>query len=250
MSKKVVGLFIPCYINEIYPEVALATLTLLENIGFQVEYPLSQTCCGQPMANSGCASDTKVLARRFVDIFSGYDFVVAPSASCVSMVKNHYEPYVYDMPSYAKLQNSIFEICEFLHDIVKIDHLDVTFAHSVALHQSCHGLRELSLGVSRELAKPFASKALSLLQMVEDITIKTLSRPDECCGFGGTFCINEPDISTRMGQDKLDDAMSTQVEYLVGFDSSCLMHLEGIAKRENRDIKMVHITQILSGQLS
>lgn len=250
MKNATIGLFIPCYINEIYPNVALATLKLLENQGFKVEYPTNQTCCGQPMANSGCSSDTRSLARRFVDIFAKYDFVVAPSASCVSMVKNHYSEHVSDMSAYPKLQSSIYEICEFLHDIVKVESFDVRFAHSVALHQSCHGLRELHLGVSSELQIPFSSKALNLLKMVKDIEIKQLKRPDECCGFGGTFCVNEPEISTRMGQDKLDDAKASKAEYLVGFDSSCLMHLEAIAKREQREIKIAHIAEILSGQLS
>lgn len=250
MSSSTVGLFIPCYINEIYPDVALSTLKLLEKQGFDVEYPMEQTCCGQPMANSGCSSDTKSLARRFVKIFQKYDYIVAPSASCVSMVKHHYSEYASDMEGYSKVQSSIYEICEFLHDVVQVTHFDVSFPHSVALHQSCHGLRELGLGVSSELAHPFYSKALALLKKVDHVVIKELERKDECCGFGGTFCINEPEISTRMGQDKLDDARNSGAEYLVGFDSSCLMHLEALAKRENREIKLTHITQILSGSLS
>jgi len=245
--KKIVALFIPCYVDEIYPKVALATLKLLEKFGFKVEYPLEQTCCGQPMANSGCISEAKKLALRFVDIFYKYDYIVAPSASCVSMVKNHYPDFIDVDERYKKVQNSIYEICEFLTDIVDVKKLDVSFPHKVGFHQSCHGLRELHLSTPSELNEPYYSKPLKLLKMVKDIEIVDLKRPDECCGFGGTFSINEPDISIRMGKDRLKDHLEAKAQYITGFDSSCLMHLQGIAKYENYPVKIVHIAEILAG---
>jgi len=247
MAKPRVALFVPCYINTLFPNVAMATLTLLEKFGYEVIYPKGQTCCGQPFANSGAHDEAKPLAENFVKTFSGYDYIVAPSASCIGMVKNHYDPYVGDHPDYPHIQKTVYEICEFLHDVVQPKSFDISFPHSVTLHQSCHGLRELELGVSSELALPFSSKVLNLLNKVDDIDLRPLERADECCGFGGTFCVNEPEVSTRMGQDKLDNAEATEAEYLAGFDSSCLMHLDGIAQREKRKIKTVHVAEILAG---
>ncbi len=247
MSDKTVGLFIPCYIDEIYPKAALATLRLLEKFDFKVEYPLEQTCCGQPMANTGCASDTKKLALRFIDIFHKYDYIVAPSASCVSMVKNHYEDFIEVSERYKKVQSSIYEICEFLTDVVKVKELDSSFPHRVGFHQSCHGLRELHLSTPSELNEPYYSKPLKLLKMVKDIKIVELKRPDECCGFGGTFSINEPEISIQMGKDRVLDHLNAGAEYIVGYDSSCLMHMEGIIKANSYDIKILHIAQVLAG---
>jgi len=249
MPKPHVALFIPCYINTLFPHVAMATMKLLERFGYDVIYPENQTCCGQPFANSGADTETKPLAEHFINTFRGYDYIVAPSASCVSMVKNHYAPYVGNHPDYRHIQNSIYEICEFLHDIVQPDHLGVSFPHSVTLHQSCHGLRELELGVSSELALPFSSKVLSLLEKVDDIRLIPMERADECCGFGGMFSIQEPELSTQMGRDKLTHAEATSAEYLAGFDSSCLMHLEGIARREERKIRIVHVAEIFAGAL-
>ncbi len=244
---KKVALFIPCFVDSFYPRAAEATLGILENLGFDVTYPLSQTCCGQPFANSGEEDETRVLASKFIDIFSGYDYIVSPSASCVSMVKNHYQEYLPPSEKLKKVQNSIYEICEFLYDVVKIKELNVTFAHRVGLHQSCHGLRELELGVGSELVKPLFSKARYLLELVKGIEIVDLERPDECCGFGGTFSVNEPDISIKMGKERLQDHINAKAEYITGFDSSCLMHLEGIAKYEKYPVKIVHIAEILSG---
>ncbi len=244
---KVVGLFIPCYIDELYPRVALATLKLLEKFGYEVIYPMEQTCCGQPMANTGCATDTAKLAKRFVDIFYKFDYIVAPSASCVSMVKNHYPRYIKEDEKYKKVRNSIYEISEFLTDIVKPKEFEVSFAHKVGFHQSCHGLRELDLSTPSELNEPYYSKPLKLLKMVKDIEIVQLKRPDECCGFGGTFSINEPEISIKMGKDRVLDHLNAGAEFIVGYDSSCLMHMEGIIKANHYDIKIAHIAEVLAG---
>jgi len=247
MAQPRVALFIPCYINALFPNVAVATMTLLEKFGYDVEYPHRQTCCGQPFANSGAHDEARPLAKHFVEVFSGYDYIVAPSASCVGMVRNHYDPYVGDDPAYAHIKATTYEVLEFLHDVVQPESFDVTFPHTVTLHQSCHGLRELELGVASELALPYHNKVENLLHKVDGIELLPMERADECCGFGGTFSVNEPEISTRMGQDKLDNAQATRAEYLAGFDSSCLMHLEGIARRENRQIKLVHVAEILAG---
>src|SRR5512141_2141922 len=178
-----VGLFIPCYVDQLFPRVGLATLRLLERHGVRVEYPEEQTCCGQPMANSGCASDAAALARKFLRVFGDYEYVVAPSGSCVSMVRNHYEQFLAGQPGFDHLKRSTFELCEFLVDVLELGKIEGRFPHKVGLHQSCHGLRELRLGSGSELRIPPFNKVRSLLEHLQGIELVELARPDECCGF-------------------------------------------------------------------
>ncbi len=244
-----VGLFIPCFMNELYPKSCMATLKLLEKVGLDVEYPMDQTCCGQPMANSGCSKDMKDLAYQFVENFKSYDYIVAPSGSCVTMVKEHYEPFFEDdNTDYNKVKTSIYEVCEFLHDIVKVDKLDVSFPYRVGLHNSCHGHRALGLGTPSELNIPSNNKLKNLLNLVQDIDVVELSRDDECCGFGGTFCVTEEDISVAMGKDRVNDHINAKAEVITGADMSCLMHMQGIIKRDKKALKVMHITEILAGE--
>ncbi|WP_428023353.1 (Fe-S)-binding protein [Arcobacter sp.] len=243
-----IGLFIPCFMNELYPEASMATLKLLEKLNFNVEYPIEQTCCGQPMANSGCSQDIEKLAHRFVNTFKNYDYVVAPSGSCVTMVKEHYEPFFNDDKNYNKIKTSIYEITEFLHDIVKIDKLDSKFNHKVGIHNSCHGHRVLKLGSASELNITPFNKLENLLSLVEGIELVQLNRKDECCGFGGTFCVTEEAISVAMGKDRINDHVNSQVEVMTGADMSCLMHMQGIMNRDKTPIKVMHISEILLGE--
>jgi len=237
-----VALFIPCFIDTIYPQVAVATHKILKDLGFEVDYPLNQTCCGQPFYNSGFKSEAKELAIKFVQNFTNYDYIVAPSGSCIAMVKLHYKDLL-EPKEYEKIANKSYEICEFLHDVVKLNSLNITFNHSVALHQSCHGLRELELASANELNIPYYNKVENLLKLVDGIEIKPLKDAQECCGFGGTFSINESELSIKMGQDKLANFKATNAEYLVGYDNSCLMHLASIEPT----IKTLHVVEILAG---
>ena len=243
-----IGLFIPCFMNELYPKASMATLKLLEKLNFNVEYPLEQTCCGQPMANSGCSQDIEKLALRFVNTFKKYDYVVAPSGSCVTMVKEHYEPFFNDNKDYNKIKTSIYEITEFLHDIAKIDKLDSKFNYKVGVHNSCHGHRVLKLGSASELNITPFNKLENLLSLVEGIELVQLNRSDECCGFGGTFCVTEEAISVAMGKDRIKDHMDSNVEVMTGADMSCLMHMQGIINRDKNPIKVKHISEILLGE--
>ena len=243
-----VGLFIPCFMNELYPNSCVATLKLLKNLNLDVDYPLEQTCCGQPMANSGCAKDVKTLAIKFVETFKDYDYIVAPTGSCVTMVKEHYKEFFdEDDKNYNKVKASIYEVCEFLHDIIKIDKLDVSFPYKVGLHNSCHGHRMLGLGTPTELNVPQVSKLRNLLSLVKDIEIVDLKRDDECCGFGGTFCVTEEALSVAMGKDRIKDHIDANAQIMTGADMSCLMHMEGIINRDNEPIRVMHITEILAG---
>lgn len=246
-----VGLFIPCFMNELYPHVCVSTLKILKDLNIDVEYPLEQTCCGQPMANSGCSKDVKTLAQNFVNTFKQYDYIVAPTGSCVTMVKEQYGDFFDNDSSYNKVKTSIYEICEFLHDVVKVKKFDTTFPHKVGLHNSCHAHRVLKLGTPSELNIPYNSKLENLLNTVEGIELVELKRKDECCGFGGTFCVTEEAISTAMGKDRVNDHINSGAEVMTGVDMSCLMHMEGLVNRDNKPIKIMHITEILAGgQLS
>jgi L-lactate dehydrogenase complex protein LldE len=243
-----VGLFIPCYIDQLYPDVGLATLELLERHGCRVEFPAAQTCCGQPMANTGCVNDAVPLARRFVDIFREFEYVVCPSGSCTAMVRQHYHDLVHDHPDYEAVRGKTFELCEFLHDVLRIEKIAGRFPYRVGLHQSCHGLRELRLGSSSELMVPYFSKAGKLLASLEGIELVELQRPDECCGFGGTFAVQEEAVSCMMGLDRIHDHEQAGAEVLTAGDMSCLMHLWGLIRRQNKRLKVMHVAEILAGR--
>lgn len=243
-----VGLFIPCYINAVFPQVGVASYKLLKSVGLDVDYPLDQTCCGQPMANGGFEKDSKELAERMEQLFETYDYVVGPSASCVCFVKESY-PRVLHKEDHECLSSRIYEICEFLHDIVKINHLDAHFPHKVSIHNSCHGVRLMHLSSPSELNIEPYSKLRDLLSLVKDIEIFEPKRVDECCGFGGLFSMEEADVSGRMGLDKVQDHISTGAEFITGADSSCLMHMQGVIDRNHLPIKTKHIVEILTSEL-
>ena len=244
-----IGLFIPCFMNELYPNICKATYKLLKDQGLQIEYPLSQTCCGQPMANSGCSKDVKKLAIEFVNTFKDFDYIVAPSGSCVSMVKEHYAPFFDNDKDYNKVKASIYEVCEFLHDIIKIENINfnISFPHKVGVHNSCHGHRVLKLATASELNIPYDSKLKNLLNKISDINLVTLRREDECCGFGGTFSVQEEAVSVAMGKDRIKDHINSSAQIITGADMSCLMHMDGIINRDKNPIKVMHIVEILAG---
>jgi L-lactate dehydrogenase complex protein LldE len=240
-----VGLFIPCYIDQFYPQVGIATLQLLEKLGCNVSFPLNQTCCGQPMANSGFAALSKNCDKNFVSNFRGFDYIVGPSGSCVLHLKEHLHDE--QNPGEAEyIRNHVYELTEFLVDILKIEKLDASFPYKVGLHNSCHGQRGLHLSSMSERNLPAFSKPQQLLNMVQGLELKLPSRPDECCGFGGTFCVFEEAVSVKMGKDRIADHATNDVEYITGGDVSCLMHLEGILKRNGSKVKTVHIAEILN----
>lgn len=242
-----IALFIPCYVDQFYPNVAIATLELLEKYGCQVSYPKSQTCCGQPMANSGFEHLSAGCNRNFIDNFKGYDYVVAPSGSCVLHIREHLHDK--NHPTEAKkIRANTYELISFLNDILEIDQVDANFPHKVGMHQSCHGQRGLKLSQMTELNVPQFSKPQDLLDMVQGIEMIELDRKDECCGFGGAFCVAEEAVSAKMGLDRVDDHVRHGAEYITGIDMSCLMHLEGILKRQKSSTKIIHIAEILNGR--
>ena len=240
-----IGLFIPCYVNQFYPNAAKATLQLLKKLGVDVVYPTKQTCCGQPMANSGFEHLTAGCNELFIENFSGFDYIVAPSASCVLHVKEHLHSEKNEERA-AVIRTKVYELVEFLTDILKVEKLQAVFPHKVGLHHSCHGLRGLCLSQMSELNAPSFSKPQRLLNMVQGLEQISLDRPDECCGFGGTFCIAEEAVSVKMGKDRVADHTKNGAEYITSSDLSCLMHLEGILHRNKSNVKVVHIAEILN----
>jgi L-lactate dehydrogenase complex protein LldE len=242
-----VGLFVPCYIDQFYPQVGLAALRVLKKLGIKVDFPREQTCCGQPMANSGMEEAARPCAEKFLRVFGEYDSVVAPSASCVAMVRNRYPRLLEGKPRFAHLRANTYEFCEYLADVAGIRKVDGRFAHRVGLHMSCHGLRELRLAQSSELVGASFNKVRSLIEPLRGIELVSISRPDECCGFGGTFSVFEHAVSALMGRDRVADHLQAGAEIIAGYDSSCLMHLEGIIKRQKAPIRVMHVAEILEG---
>jgi len=243
-----VGLFIPCYIDHLFPDVGFATIEVLERHGVEIDFPRKQTCCGQPMANTGCQEDTRPLALKFLEIFADYPYVVCPSGSCVSMVRHHYDDYLAGRPGFEELKRKTFELCEFLTGVLKVERIAGKFPHRVGLHNSCHGHRALRLGQPSEVVAPPFNKVRQLLSSLEGIQLTELSRPDECCGFGGTFAVNEEAVSTRMGLDRLSDHEQAGTQVLTAADMSCLMHMDGLIRRYRKGIHVMHVAQIFAGR--
>ena len=260
------GLFIPCYVDAVYPEVGMATYRLLRHLGIDVVYPQGQTCCGQPMANAGFERQAVPLAKKFETLFQGFDYVVAPSVSCTAFIRMNYPRLLDHECATAK---RCMDVVEFLHDVVGIanpsqrrqpdgvhcaDAQGVAarlgrFPHKVSLHNSCHGVRELGLSSPSEQHVTKFNKIRNLLQLVDGIEVVEPERPDECCGFGGMFSVEETAVSAQMGRDKVERHIATGAEYVTGPDCSCLMHMAGVAKKQGLDIKFKHVVEILAAGL-
>lgn len=243
-----VALFVPCYIDQLYPDVAFACLELLERQGVSVEVPAQQTCCGQVLTNRGALQAARPLARNFEATFAGYDCVVCPSGSCAAALRHH--PHsLGGAPGGAS--SKVYELCQFLVQVLGVENTGVPFPHRVALHESCHSLRELGLGQPSELGAvpaPVESPARRLLRQVPELQLVEPARRDECCGFGGSFSVAEPDVSARMGSDRAADFEQAGAEVVTSADMSCLMHLSGLMRRQHRRARVLHIAQLLVGR--
>lgn len=222
-----------------------ATYEVLRRAGCDVQFDTRQTCCGQPMSNSGCAPEAAVLARRHLDIFRGTT-AVSPSASCVSQVRHHFHDLGLRLDEGdEKTMAETFELSEFLVKRLGYTDFGARFPHKVGLHASCHGLRELGLGSMSERRDGIvASPAETLLRKVAGLEIVQPQRRDECCGFGGTFAVAEAGLSARMGRDRCDDFANAGAAFVTATDMSCLMHLDGIAARQGGP-RAVHLAEIL-----
>ncbi len=242
-----VALFVPCFVDAFYPQVAIATLELLERLGCTVIYPDAQTCCGQPMANAGCNADAAGAEALFVRNFTGFDHIVCPSGSCVHHVRANLDA-IEQTDAVRRVRAATYELVEFLHDVLQVrDFPWAEFPHPVGLHIGCGTLRRLHHAQPSELSGPAFSKPGALLGAVRGLSLVTPSRPDECCGFGGTFAVTEEAVSIRMGQDKVADHAGAGASYIVSTDSSCQMHQQGCAARAGAAMRFLHIAEVLNG---
>ena len=249
-----VALFVPCYVDQFFPRVAIAALTVLERLGVQVDVPEGAACCGQPAANAGFARDGHSTIARFVDVYAPYERIIVLSGSCAVHVKQHAgevaaHGHRTDSAG-AGVAERTTEFCSYLHDELGVDGiagLGATYNGCVSVHIGCHALRGLGLAKPSELqVRPF-DKVRALLGAVRGLEIAELARPDECCGFGGTFAVGEPAVSTKMGRDKLRDVTTHGAQAVVSTDMSCLMHLDGLARRERMGLPMYHVAEVLAG---
>jgi L-lactate dehydrogenase complex protein LldE len=242
-----VGLFVPCYVDQLRPGVGLAAVALLERQGVEVVFPERQTCCGQPLLTAGGAREARVLAERFLDVFAGFEHVVCPSASCVATVVHHYRDLLGASPALGEIEARTHELCAFLVDVLGVGGLPGRFPHRVSLHGSCHALRQLRQGpASERMLPPAPDPVRRLLASLDGIRFAEPSRADECCGFGGTFAVVEEAVSRRMGLDRLADHASAGAQVITSTDVSCLLHLEGLARRQGGGPRVMHAAEILA----
>jgi L-lactate dehydrogenase complex protein LldE len=234
-----VQLFIPCFIDQLYPQVAFNTVKILEKAGCTVSYNTQQTCCGQPAFNAGFWGESKDVCTKFVQDFDGADYIVSPSASCAGFVRNNYgklfENNAYQSPA-KKVATQIFELSEFLVKILNVTDLGASFNGKATYHDSCAGLRECNIK-----AEPRA-----LLSHVNGLELIEMNDNETCCGFGGSFAVKYDTISVAMADQKIDNAVATEAEYIISTDMSCLMHLDGRINHNGQSIKVIHLADVLA----
>ena len=238
----VISLFITCYNDTLFPETGRAVVTVLERLGHRIEFREAQTCCGQMHFNTGYAAEALPLMRRMLEVYRDAEVICVPSASCVAMMRDHY-PKLADVSADPRLHAEVeaflpkvFEFSELLVDKLGVTDVGATFPHQVTLHTSCHSLRSLHLG----------DRPVRLLQHVKELEYIALPRQDECCGFGGTFAVKNADVSTAMGQDKVNGVISTGAAVCVAADNSCLMQIAGLLRRQSAGIRCMHLAEVLA----
>ncbi len=237
-----VALFVTCLVDAMFPEAGKATVGLLERLGHQVSFPAGQTCCGQMHINTGYQRDALPLIRRHVAAFTGHDVVVTPSASCAGCVRHQHEMVARRLgddrlaQAAAMIATRTYELSEFLIDVLGTDEVGAYFPHRVTYHPTCHSLRTLRV----------ADKPLRLLRRVRGIDLVDLPDAEQCCGFGGTFALKNPDTSTAMLADKMRNVLATRAEVVTAGDVSCLMHIGGGLSRLRTGTRTLHLAEILA----
>jgi len=233
-----VELFIPCFVDQLYPQTAFNMVKLLEKLGCTVHYNEKQTCCGQPAFNAGFWNESKDVCSKFIEDFPGNDYIVAPSASCTGFVRNYFSR-VFENSSSLKdvksLQGRMFELSEFLIKILKVEDVGASFTARATYHDSCAGLRECI--IKQEPRK--------LLSKVKGLELVEMNEVETCCGFGGTFAVKFEPISIGMADQKVNNALETGAEYIISTDLSCLMHIDGYIRAKNFPLKTMHLADVL-----
>ncbi len=234
-----VELFIPCFIDQLYPETAQNTVKVLEKAGCKVKYNAEQTCCGQPAFNAGYWDEAKAVGYKFLEDFSDNVVIVSPSASCTGMVKNYYNDLFTNTAVHNKcrsIQSHIIELSDFLVNVLKKDYFGAELEGKAVYHDSCAGLRECKIK-----AEPRA-----LLEKVHGLELLEMADTETCCGFGGTFAVKFEGISSAMAQQKVNSALAAGAEYIISTDASCLMHLQAYINQESLPIKTMHLADVLA----
>ena len=236
-----VGLFVTCLVDLFRPNVGFAAIKLLEQAGCQVEVPLDQTCCGQPAYNNGDLNNTRKIAKQVIATFEEFDYIVVPSGSCGGMLKLHYPQLFKDDPAWKTRSENFAQRCHelvsFLTDQCGVNHVDTQFEHTVTYHDSCSGLRELGI----------KTQPRQLLSTVKGLTLHEMRESEVCCGFGGTFCVKYPEISTHIVSAKAHHIEATGAQVLLAGDMGCLLNITGRLKRLNIPVKAYHVSEVLAG---
>ncbi len=231
--------FVPCFIDQLYPEVAFNMVKVLKKAGCTVHYNTAQTCCGQPAFNAGFHGEAKEVCTKFLQDFEGADYIVAPSASCVGFVKNYYKQ-VFENSAHktqaAKTAERIFEFSDFLVNILKETNFGAVLNEKATYHDSCAALRECKI----------KNEPRQLLNNVAGLELVEMNDVETCCGFGGTFAVKFEPISIAMGNQKINNASDTGASVLISSDMSCLMHIDGCAKHEGKPMRMMHLADVLA----
>ncbi len=237
-----VALMVTCVNDMLFPDTGRAVVDVLTRLGVDVEFPEAQTCCGQPMVNTGYLDEAVPVVRTFVAAFAGYDAVVTPSGSCAGSVRHQHRLVAERAgdPALAEavgaVAPSVYELSEFLVDVLGVTDVGASFPHVVTYHPTCHSLRLLGVG----------DRPRRLLEAVDGLTLVELPGAEECCGFGGTFAMKNADVSVAMGADKARQVRETGAEVLVAGDNSCLLHIGGVLSRERSGVRVMHLAEVLA----
>ena len=235
-----VQLFIPCFVDQLFPQTAFNMVKVLEKAGCTVSYNTDQTCCGQPAFNAGFREESKIVCSKFLKDFSGKDYIVAPSASCVGFVKNYYTTMFTDDSSYRyevkAMQGRIIELSDFLVNVLKFTDFNAELPVEATYHDSCAALRECKLKREPRV----------LLEKVAGLKLMEMEDNETCCGFGGTFAVKFDNISSAMADQKVNHATATGAQYIISTDLSCLMHIGSYAEKKGSNIKTMHLADVLA----
>jgi L-lactate dehydrogenase complex protein LldE len=237
-----VSLFVTCIVDQLFPRVGMAMAEVLERAGCTVDFPEGQTCCGQPAFNSGYREEAREVGRHFLDVFSEAEYIVVPSGSCTSMITHHYADLFQKEPERLaqalRIAPRVYEFTQFLLEVQRVEDVGARFDAVATYHDSCHALRELKIkdGPRR------------LLSHVRGLTLREMDPPEECCGFGGTFSVKFPEISGGMARTKIDAIVRTGADTVISIDSSCLMQIQGAMLHEGREIRAMHLAEVLASR--
>ncbi len=241
MGKRI-SLFVTCMVDQLFPNVGIAMVDVLERLGYQVDFPENQTCCGQPAFNSGYRQEARIVARHFLDTFESSETVVVPSGSCTSMITHHFAELFHNEPATLErvhaLEKRVWEFATFLTENAGVEDVGARMEEVVTFHDGCHALRELGI----------RSAPRRLLARVRGLELREMEPAEECCGFGGTFSVKFGELSGAMGRTKMEAILKTGARTVVSLDPSCLMQIQGVLSRAGCDIRTMHLAEVLASR--